>query len=76
MPFHAYLLHCNGGSFYAGHTDNLEVRLAQHERGDLPGYTRDHLPVTLVWSQDFPRGWRLRKPSVGSRVGAGRRSSR
>ena len=54
MPFHAYMLHCNGGTFSTGQTDNLEVRLAQHERGEVAGYTRDHLPVVLVWTQDFP----------------------
>ena len=53
MPFHAYMLHCNGGTFYTGHTDNLEARLAQHERGEVRGYTHDHLPVVLVWAQDF-----------------------
>ncbi len=53
MPFHAYLLRCNDGSYYAGHTDNLEVRLAQHQSGLLPGYTLGRLPVTLVWSDEF-----------------------
>ena len=54
MPFWTYMLHCRGGKFYVGHTDNLEHRLAQHQRGTLPGFTRDRLPVELVWSQDFP----------------------
>jgi len=53
MSFWAYMLHCNGGRFYTGHTDNLEVRLWQHENGTVPGFTRDHLPVQLVWSQEF-----------------------
>ncbi len=30
MAFHAYLLLCADGSFYAGHTDDLEARMAQH----------------------------------------------
>ena len=53
MPFWTYMLHCNGGKFYVGHTGNLERRIAQHHLGFLPGFTRDHLPVTLVWSQEF-----------------------
>ena len=53
MSFWAYLLHCRGGAFYAGHTDNLEARLAQHQAGAIPGYTADRLPVELVWSQEF-----------------------
>ena len=52
--FWAYLLHCRGGYFYVGHTDDLERRIAQHTTGAIPGFTADHLPVELVWSQDFP----------------------
>ena len=47
------MLHVNGGKFYVGHTDDLCRRIAQHETGALPGFTRDHLPVKLVWSQEF-----------------------
>lgn len=54
MPFHAYLLRCNDGSYYAGHTDNLEQRMAQHDTGALGGYTAARRPVRLVWSACFP----------------------
>ncbi|MCB5424190.1 GIY-YIG nuclease family protein [Altererythrobacter sp. CC-YST694] len=54
MDFHAYLLRCNDGSYYAGHTDNLETRIAQHQSGMIGGYTADRRPVTLVWSDRFP----------------------
>ncbi len=53
MTFWAYMLHCHGGAFYTGHTDDLEQRMAQHNAGNFPGFTRDHLPVVLVWSQEF-----------------------
>ncbi len=54
MTFWAYMLHCAGGSFYVGHTDDLERRIAEHETGVLPGFTRNHRPVKLVWSDAFP----------------------
>jgi len=54
MSFYCYMLHCRGGYFYVGHTDDLDVRLAQHEQGLVPGFTRDHLPVKLVWCETFP----------------------
>ena len=54
MPFWTYMLHCADRSFYVGHTDNLEQRMAQHETGAFPGYTAKRLPVTLVWSEQFP----------------------
>jgi putative endonuclease len=53
MSFWAYLLHCRGGAFYAGHSDNLEKRLTEHQAGTIRGYTADRRPVELVWSQDF-----------------------
>jgi tRNA/rRNA methyltransferase len=54
VPFATYLLRCADGSFYAGHTDDLERRVAAHQSGELPGYTHDRRPVTLVWSAQFP----------------------
>ena len=53
MTFWTDMLHCNGGAFYVGHTDDLERRVAQHEIGATPGFVRDHLPVKLVWSEAF-----------------------
>ena len=53
MPFWTYILHCNGGYFYTGHTDDLERRTFEHETGAIPGFSRDHMPVKLVWSQEF-----------------------
>lgn len=53
MAFWTYMLHCRGGYFYVGHTDNLDDRIAQHQSGSVPGFTADHLPVTLVWSEEF-----------------------
>ena len=53
MSFWAYMLHCRGGYFYTGHTEDLEARIAQHESGMLPGFASDHAPVKLVWSHEF-----------------------
>jgi putative endonuclease len=52
--FWAYLLRCSDGSYYTGHTDNLEFRLAQHRAGIASDWTRRRLPVELVWQQLFP----------------------
>lgn len=53
MAFYAYLLRCNDGSYYAGHTDDIDLRMAQHATGALGGYTATRRPVTLVWSDSF-----------------------
>jgi putative endonuclease len=47
------MLHCADQTFYVGHTDNLDQRMAQHISGALPGYTQTRLPVKLVWSEYF-----------------------
>ena len=54
MDFYAYLLRCSDGSYYAGHTDNLDARIAQHRTGAVAGYTEKRRPVELVWSERFP----------------------
>ena len=53
MAFYAYLLRCSDGSYYAGHTDDIEIRFAQHQTGALGGYTSRRRPVVLVWSDSF-----------------------
>lgn len=53
MTFHAYMLRCSDGSYYLGQTDMLERRMAQHEAGEIEGYTQNRRPVELVWSQEF-----------------------
>jgi len=49
-----YILRCGDGSYYTGHTTNLELRLAEHRSGELDGWTRHRLPVELVFSQEMP----------------------
>jgi FdhD protein len=47
------MLRCVDGSYYVGHTDNIDVRIAQHQEGSLGGYTSKRRPVSLVWSDCF-----------------------
>lgn len=53
MAFWTYLLRCADGSYYAGHSDDLDKRLGEHQTGLCGGYTASRLPVALVWSQEF-----------------------
>ena len=52
--FWVYILRCADGSYYTGHTDNLENRIGQHQTGEYQGYTAIRLPVELAWSQECP----------------------
>lgn len=52
MSFWVYILSCSDGSYYTGHTDDLDQRIGKHQTGSYPGYTSSRLPVKLVWSQE------------------------
>ncbi len=54
MSFYVYILRCVDQSYYVGHTDDLQRRMAQHEAGEIPGHTQTRRPVRLVFSQEFP----------------------
>ena len=52
--FFVYMLRCVDGSYYVGHTDNLEVRISGHNfKMYQCGYTSSRLPVVLVFTQYF-----------------------
>jgi len=54
QSFWVYLLKCADDSYYVGMTNNLELRIAQHQTGvDPKSYTHSRRPVELVWSQAF-----------------------
>ena len=53
VPLHVYMLRCGDSSFYVGHTDDLEVRIAAHAAGEGCDFTRQRQPVELVWSEQF-----------------------
>jgi predicted GIY-YIG superfamily endonuclease len=52
-PFWVYVLKCSDDSYYTGHTDNLEMRIAQHNEGKIDSYTATRLPIALVFSEQF-----------------------
>jgi len=55
VSFWIYILKCSDGSYYTGHTDDLDRRIAQHLKGELSTcYTFSRLPLELVFSQEFP----------------------
>ena len=68
-----YILRCSDGSYYVGSTQFLELRLMQHQKGEGANHTKKHLPVELVYFEEYPRidmafyrekqvqGWNRRK---------------
>ncbi len=49
--FWVYILRCADGSYYTGHTDNLERRIGQYQTRECAGYTLTRHPLELAWSQ-------------------------
>lgn len=48
MDWWLYLLECKGGSFYAGITNDLEVRFQAHLEGKGAKYTRANPPIKIL----------------------------
>ena len=53
LAYYVYMLRCSDGSYYVGHTNDLEHRLSAHEMGPIEGYTLSRRPVELVFSDQF-----------------------
>ena len=50
-----YILLCSNGKYYTGSTNNLEKRILQHNNGEGANFTRKHLPVQLIYFEEFDR---------------------
>jgi putative endonuclease len=50
-----YILKCCDGTYYTGSTVNLELRLHQHQNGEGAIYTRNRLPLELVYFEEYGR---------------------
>lgn len=50
-----YILQCSDGTFYTGSTLNIDKRVIEHQSGFGANYTRDKLPVVLVYFEEFSR---------------------
>ena len=48
---YTYILRCADGTLYTGWTNDLEKRLAAHNRGVASKYTKPCRPVALVYSE-------------------------
>lgn len=50
-----YILLCANGQYYTGSTIDLNRRLEQHQNGEGANFTQKHLPVQLVYFEEFDR---------------------
>jgi putative endonuclease len=50
-----YILICANGAYYTGSTKDIEKGLWEHKSGLGANYTKKHLPVELVYYEEFQR---------------------
>ena len=50
---YAYIVKCSDGTYYTGYTNDLEKRLLAHNAGKGAKYTRNRLPVELVYFEEY-----------------------
>ncbi|MFZ3172482.1 MAG: GIY-YIG nuclease family protein [Carboxydocellales bacterium] len=58
VSYFVYIVRCKDGTLYTGSTNNIEKRLAAHNKGEGAKYTRGRQPVTLLYLEKLP-SWSL-----------------
>lgn len=53
-PAYMYIVECADGTLYTGYTTDVERRIKTHNAGKGAKYTRNRLPVTLLYQESFP----------------------
>ena len=51
---YTYILQCANGEYYVGSTTDIECRLMEHQAGMGGKFTSSHLPVKLVYFEEYP----------------------
>ena len=72
---YVYILRCGDGSLYTGWTNDLEKRVKAHSSGRGAKYTRTHLPIELVYSEQLDtkeaamsREWHIKRLSHAEKL--------
>ena len=53
MQYFVYIIKCNDGSYYTGHTKDVEKRFELHKKGKGARYTRIHKPEKICYIEKF-----------------------
>lgn len=48
-----YVVECADGTLYTGYTTDVDRRIQTHNAGKGAKYTRNRLPVTLLYQEEF-----------------------
>ena len=53
MSYFVYILECSDKTLYTGYTNDLDKRLDAHNSGKGAKYTKNRLPVKLIYSEEY-----------------------
>ena len=53
MKAWVYILRCSDGTLYTGWTNDIEKRVAAHNKATGSKYTRGRVPVELIFKEEF-----------------------
>lgn len=53
IKYYAYVILCNDGSLYKGHTNNIERRYQEHCLGFGAKHTKLHKPVKILYCEEL-----------------------
>ena len=72
---YTYIVKCSDETLYTGWTNDLEKRVKAHSSGRGAKYTRTHLPVELVYSEQLDtkeaamsREWHIKRLSHAEKL--------
>ena len=51
--YYVYIIECIDGSYYCGYTTDVQKRFKKHKSGKGAKYTRSHLPLEVVYIEEF-----------------------
>jgi putative endonuclease len=54
MKWFVYMLQCSDNTIYTGYTNDVDKRVAKHNKGKGAKYTKGRRPVLLVYYEQHP----------------------
>jgi len=51
--YYVYIVQCKNGTYYTGHTANIENRIKEHNSGHGAKYLKGKEPVKLVYLKEY-----------------------
>lgn len=51
--YYVYILKCSDKTLYTGYTNDLDKRLAAHNSGKGAKYTKNRLPVEMIYFEEY-----------------------